>query len=107
MKILLINYRGRSSAIGEELGVDPLLLHTERSQTRRVGHLIRRPPGRLPGEAFRARPAGTRPPGSPGTRWKDYVSQLAWERLGIPPLEELDEAREWEVWASLLGLLPP
>ncbi|KAI3374241.1 hypothetical protein L3Q82_006089 [Scortum barcoo] len=24
------------------------------------------------------------------TRWRDYVSRLAWERLGIPP-EELEE----------------
>ncbi|KAI3354818.1 hypothetical protein L3Q82_004624 [Scortum barcoo] len=30
------------------------------------------------------------PRGRPRTRWRDYVSQLAWERLGIPP-EELKE----------------
>ncbi|KAI3366175.1 hypothetical protein L3Q82_009999 [Scortum barcoo] len=29
-------------------------------------------------------------PGRPRTRWRDYVSQLAWERLGVPP-EELEE----------------
>ena len=41
------------------------------------------------------------------THWRDYVSRLAWERLGIPR-EELDEvAGEREVWASLLRLLPP
>ncbi|KAI3369623.1 hypothetical protein L3Q82_025335 [Scortum barcoo] len=28
--------------------------------------------------------------GRPRTRWRDYVSQLAWERLGVPP-EELEE----------------
>ncbi|KAI3356008.1 hypothetical protein L3Q82_017276 [Scortum barcoo] len=41
------------------------------------------------------------------TRWRDYVSQLAWERLGVPPeeLEEVSGVRE--VWASLLRLLPP
>ncbi|KAK0152856.1 hypothetical protein N1851_005478 [Merluccius polli] len=60
------------------------------------------PPGRLPGEVFRARPTGRRPQGRPRTRWRDYVSRLAWERLGIPQ-EELDEvAGEREVWASLL-----
>ena len=70
---------------------------------RRLGHLVRMPPGRLPGEVFRARPTGRRP----RTRWRDYVSRLAWERLGVP-LEELDEvAGEREVWASLLRLLPP
>ena len=44
------------------------------------------------------------PVGDPG---EDYVSRLAWERLGVP-LEELDDvAGEREVWASLLRLLPP
>ena len=73
-----------------------------------LGHLVRivrMPPGRLPGEVFRARPTG-RPRGRPRTRWRDYVSRLAWERLGIPQ-EELDQvAGEREVWASLLRLLP-
>ncbi|KAK3530887.1 hypothetical protein QTP70_004402 [Hemibagrus guttatus] len=48
------------------------------------------PPGRLPGEVFQACPTGKRPQGRPRTRWRDYVSQLAWERLGVPP-EELEE----------------
>ena len=99
--------RVRSSAIREELRVEPLLLHIERSQLRWLGHLIRMPPGRLPGEVFRACPTGRRPRGRPRTRWRDYVSQLAWERLGIPR-DELDEvAGEREVWASLLKMLPP
>ncbi|TWW62757.1 hypothetical protein D4764_04G0014040 [Takifugu flavidus] len=75
-------YRVRSSAIWEELGVEPLLLCVGRNQMRR-------------------------PPGRPRTRWRDYVFQLVWERLGIP-LDELEEvAGEREVWASLLRLLPP
>ncbi|KAI3351538.1 hypothetical protein L3Q82_020382 [Scortum barcoo] len=47
------------------------------------------------------------PRGRPRTRWRDYVSRLAWERLGVPPeeLEEVSGVRE--VWASLLRLLPP
>ncbi|TWW80939.1 hypothetical protein D4764_01G0007540 [Takifugu flavidus] len=65
------------------------------------------PPGRLPGEVFRACPSGRRPPGRPRTRWRDYVSRLAWERLGIPPDELEEVAGEREVWASLLRLLPP
>ncbi len=43
----------------------------------------------------------------PRTRWRDYVSRLAWERLGVPPEELEDVSREREVWASLLRLLPP
>ena len=104
---LSLRDRVRSSVIREELGVDPLLLRVERSQMRWLGHLVRMPPRRLPGEVFRARPTGRRPRWRPRTRWRDYVSRLAWEHLGIP-LEELDEvAGERKVWASLLRLLPP
>ncbi|TWW62414.1 hypothetical protein D4764_04G0010610 [Takifugu flavidus] len=91
----------------EELGVESLLLRVERSQMGWLGHLVRMPPGRLPGEVFRACPSGRRPPGRPRTRWRDYVSRLAWERLGIPPDELEEVAGEREVWASLLRLLPP
>ncbi len=98
--------RVRSSVTREELRVEPLLLHIERGQLRWLGYLFRMPPGRLPGKVFRARPTGRRPQGRPRTRWRDYVSRLAWERLGVPP-EELEEvSREREVWASLLRLLP-
>ncbi|KAK3557454.1 hypothetical protein QTP70_027739, partial [Hemibagrus guttatus] len=82
--------RVRSSVIQEELGVELLLLHIERGQLRWLGHLFRMPPGRLPGEVFRACPTGKRPRGRPRTHWRDYVSRLAWERLGVPP-EELEE----------------
>ncbi|XP_042604086.1 uncharacterized protein LOC122141275 [Cyprinus carpio] len=97
----------RSLTTREELRIKLLLLHIERSQLRGLGHLFRMPPGRLPGEVFRARPTGRRPRGRPRTRWRDFVSRLAWERLGIPP-EELEEvSREREVWASLLKTAAP
>ncbi|KAK3573226.1 hypothetical protein QTP86_015140, partial [Hemibagrus guttatus] len=82
--------RVRSSVTREELRVEPLLLHIERGQLRWLGHLFRMPPGRLPGEVFRACPTGKRPWGRPRTCWRDYVSRLAWECLGVP-LEELEE----------------
>uniref|UniRef100_A0A8C6LTA7 Reverse transcriptase domain-containing protein n=1 Tax=Nothobranchius furzeri TaxID=105023 RepID=A0A8C6LTA7_NOTFU len=104
---LSLRDRVRSSVIREGLGVDLLLLHIERSQLRWLGHLVRMPPGCLPGEVFWARPTGRRPKGRPRTCWRDYVSHLARERLGIP-LEELAQvAGEREVWASHLRLLPP
>ncbi|KAK3542752.1 hypothetical protein QTP70_001880 [Hemibagrus guttatus] len=88
--------RVRSSVTREKLGVEPLLLHIERGQLRWLGHLFRMPPGRLPGEVFRACPPGKRPRGRPRTRCRDYVFRLAWKRLGVPP-EELEEvARERE-----------
>ncbi|KAK0132479.1 putative uncharacterized transposon-derived protein F52C9.6 [Merluccius polli] len=92
---LSLRDRVRSSVIREELGVDPLLLRVERSQMRWLGHLVRMPPGRLPGEVFRARPTGRRPRGRPRTRWRDYVSRLAWERLGIPQEELAEDNLLW------------
>ncbi|KAK0156273.1 Craniofacial development protein 2 [Merluccius polli] len=99
--------RVRTSVIREELGLEPLLLCLERSQLRWFGHLVRMPTGRLPWEVFQARPVGRRPRGRPRTRWRDYISTLAWERLGIPPSELVNVAREREVWGPLLELLPP
>ncbi len=60
--------RVRSSVTREELGVEPLLLHIERNQSRWLGHLFRMSPGRLSGEVFRACPTGRRPRGRPRTR---------------------------------------
>ncbi|KAK7929267.1 hypothetical protein WMY93_005662 [Mugilogobius chulae] len=98
--------RVRSSVTREELRVEPLLLHIERGQLRWLGHLYRMPPGRLPGEVFRACPTGRRPRGRPRTRWRDYVSRLSWERLGIPP-EELAEGtvndQFTDIFAGALG----
>ncbi len=91
--------RVRSSVTREELGVEPLLLHIERNQLRWLGHLFQMSPGRLPGEVLRAFPTGRRPRGRPRTRWRDYVSQLAWQRLGVPP-EELEEEGSLEFLAE-------
>uniref|UniRef100_A0A8C6NQZ4 Reverse transcriptase domain-containing protein n=1 Tax=Nothobranchius furzeri TaxID=105023 RepID=A0A8C6NQZ4_NOTFU len=104
---LSLRDRVRSSVIWEGLRVDPLLLSIERSQLRWLGHLVRMPPGRLPGEVFRACPTRRRPKGRPRTRWRDYVSHLARERLGILPEELAQVAGEREVWASRLRPLPP
>ncbi|KAK3510350.1 hypothetical protein QTP70_004939 [Hemibagrus guttatus] len=99
--------RVRSSVTQEELGVELLLLHIKRGQLRWLRHLFRMPLGCLPGEVFQASPTVKRPQGRFRTCWRDYISRLTWERLGIPP-EDLEEvSREREVWASLLRLLPP
>ncbi len=87
-----------------ELRVEPLLLCVKRSQLRWFGHLIRMPPGHLPLEEC---PTGRRPRGRPETRWRDYISHLAWEPLGIPQEELENTARENDVWITLLTLLPP
>ena len=79
------------------IGLEPLLLCAERSQMRWFGHLVRMLPRQPLRDVFRPCPTGR-------TRWKHYLSRLAWARLGIP-LEVLNElAGVWEVWASLLRL---
>lgn len=64
----------------------PLLPKVERSQPRWVGHLIRMlaPRGAVPGTL-----TGQRPQGRPRTPWRAYITQQAWEFLGIP-LKELE-----------------
>nr|XP_054604946.1 uncharacterized protein LOC129166520 [Nothobranchius furzeri] len=104
---LSLRDRVRTSDIRERLGVEPLFLRIEMSQLRWVGHLVRIPPGRLPGEVFRAYPAGRRPPDPPRTRWRDYISNLVRERLGFLPEELVEVAGERTVWSSLVGMLPP
>ncbi|KAK3511760.1 hypothetical protein QTP70_021784 [Hemibagrus guttatus] len=77
------------------------------------GHELWDRKGRLPGEVFRACPTGKRSRGRPRTRWRDYVFRLAWERLGVPPeeLEEVAREREYEfhtgsveAWVNLQGI---
>uniref|UniRef100_A0A8C6L319 Reverse transcriptase domain-containing protein n=1 Tax=Nothobranchius furzeri TaxID=105023 RepID=A0A8C6L319_NOTFU len=104
---LSLRDRVRSSDILEGLGVELLLLRIERSQLTWFGHLVRMPPGRLPGEVFQACSAGRRPPGQPRTRWRGYISNLVWERLGVLPEELVEVAGERTVWSSLVGMLPP
>ena len=88
---LSLRDRMRSSAIREELGIEPLLLSAKRSQIRWFGHVVRMPPkclrktqDTLQGLCFSAGP-GT-PRESPG-----QLDKVAGER---------------EVWTSLLRLLP-
>lgn len=54
-------------------------------------------PTRLPMEVFQGYLTGRKPQGKPRTRWRDYISQLAWERLGILEEELGDVAREMDV----------
>ncbi|KAF7652554.1 hypothetical protein LDENG_00095270 [Lucifuga dentata] len=104
---LTLRDRVRSSDIREGLGVELLLLRIERSQLRWFGHLIRMPPGRFPREVFQARPTGKRSRGRPRTRWRNYISRLAWEHLGVPQEELEGLAGDREVRTGLLSLLPP
>jgi len=52
-------------------------------------------------------PTGKRPTGRPRSRWRDYISGLAWSRLGVDPAELSEIAIDCEVFWVVLGLLPP
>ncbi|TWW54847.1 hypothetical protein D4764_0217000 [Takifugu flavidus] len=73
-------YKSWSSDIREGLRVEPLLLHIER-------------------KVFWTCPTGRRPRGRPRTQWRDYISHLASERLGVPPEELKEVGGERAVWA--------
>lgn len=51
------------------------------------------PPGRLLGEVLQACPTWRRPRGRQRAQWRDCISQLSWERLGVPQ-DELEEVGE-------------
>ncbi|KAI3365245.1 hypothetical protein L3Q82_010339, partial [Scortum barcoo] len=95
-----LEIRVRSSVTREELGVEPLLLHIERSQLRWLGHLFRMPPGRLPREVFQACPTGRRPGEDPGHAGE--TMSLGWpgNASRVPP-EELEEVSRGEGVGSL------
>ena len=51
-------------------------------------------------------PNGRRPRGRPRTRWRDYIEDLGWSRLEIPPEELPPIAEDRDLWKSQLELLP-
>ena len=79
----------------------------ERSQLRWLGHLIRDASWTAPWGGVLGTSHWEEARGRPRTHWRDYVSRLAWERLGVPQEELVEVAGEREVWASLRRLLPP
>lgn len=87
--------------IQENLRVEPLLLHVERSQLRWFVHLVRMTPGHIPGEVFWACPTGRRPWGQA----QDTLEGLYFSAgLGMPQhrIKELMEvAGKREVWAEV------
>jgi len=64
-----------------------------------------------PEESGEASPVGNihgkRPRGRPRTQWRDYVSGLAWSRLGMDPAKLSEFAVHHDALQVLLGLLPP
>lgn len=64
--------------------------------------MVRMSPGHHPVEIIHILQTGRRPQGRPRTQWREYLSNLAWECLGIPQEELETVAMEKDVWNSLL-----
>ncbi len=80
--------RVRSSVTREELRVEPLLLHVERSQLRWLGHLYQMPPGRLPGKVDAGGTMSLGWPGkASGSPWKSWRKCLGRGKSGHPCLD--------------------
>ena len=82
------------------------LLRIERSQLRWFSHVPRMSQERLSRQALLAKPSGKRPRGRPRPRWSNYISDLAWSRLGVEPAELSEIAVDREVFRVLWVLTP-
>ena len=97
----------RTIDICQSPNIQPLLLRIERSQLRCFDHVSRMIRQRTAKQLMNALPSGKRPRGRPRTRWRNYVKDLAWSRLEIPPAELLLVSKDRDAWRSQLDLLPP
>ena len=97
----------KSTVIRESLNIESLLLRLERSQLRWYGHVTRMSQERTARQLLYSTPNGRRPRGRPRTRWQDYVEDLGWSRLGIPPKHLALVAEDRDAWKIQLELLPP
>ena len=97
----------RNTNIRETIGIEPLLLSTERSQLRWLGHLLRMAPNRLPRRIYLAIPDGRRPVGRPRTRWADQTRNLL-RRTGLNQEASslADDRLEWNRMVARLSPRP-
>ena len=79
----------RSCEIRRALNVEPLFLRIEKAQIYWFVRVSRIPHKRL-AQVQLAEPIQKRFRGHPRPRWSDYISDLAWSRLGVE-LAELSE----------------
>ena len=83
------------------------LLRIERFQLRWFGHMSRISRERLAKQVLLATTAGKHLRGRRRSSWRDYISALAWSRLGVDRGELSEIAVDLEVFRVHLGLLPP
>ena len=97
----------KSTDIRQSLNTESLLLCIKQLQLRWYSHETRMSHERTAKQLMDALPSGKRPRGRPIIRWRNYVKDLAWLRLGIPPEKLPLVAGDWNAWRSQLDLLPP
>ena len=91
----------KSTDICQSLNIEPLVLrHTIRSQLRSYGHVTRMSHEQTANQLMDAFPSSKRPKGQPRTRWRNYVEDLTWSRLGIPPEKLPLVAGDRDAWRS-------
>jgi len=100
LRVHVVTHRDkvRSYEIWKALNVVPLILRVERSQLRWFGHVSRMAQDKLPRQVLLASATRKRTRGRPWTRWSDYISDLAWYRLGVEPAELFEIAVDREVF---------
>jgi len=94
------------SEIRKAQNIKPLL-RIERSQLRWFGNVSRISQKRLARQVLLATPTRKQPRGLPSTRWRDYISDFPWSRLGVGRGDLSGIAVDREVFRDHLGLLHP
>ena len=97
----------KSADIRESPHIESLLLRLESSQLRWCGRVTRMSQEKTAKKLLCLSQIGRRSRGCPRTRWRDYVEDLSWSRLGIPAehLSFVEEGRG--AWRLQLELQSP
>jgi len=77
-----------------------------RFQLRWLGHVTRMPQERLTRLVRLDTPMGKGSRGRNKTKYRDYISNLAWSRLGVEPSEQSEVADKREMFGYLLAIPP-
>jgi len=94
----------RSYESRRTLNVEPLLI--ERTQLKLVRPCIQNAQRKLAWKALLAKLTGKRSRCRSRPRWSNYISDLAWFRLGVKPAKLSEIAIDLEVFQVFLWMLP-
>ena len=85
LKSLSLLDKVKSADIRQSLNIEPLLLHVKLLQLHWYGHVTGMSHKQTEKQLMDALPSGKGLEGNPRTCWQNYVEDLAWSCLGIPP----------------------